>query len=150
MSDLHYDSEPTAPLDTGEEILASFRPDRATYRRDHATMAAIAMAAGMAILWALGNAHIWTGAIGGLAAIALRGWYLASDELAARWDLTGRRLLGPGARAIGLREIAQVNTLMSAVQIVTRSGAKQLIKYQADAKATKAAIERAIQQGQSI
>ena len=140
--DLVYDNTPTAPLLEGEELLASFHPERATYRRDHATMAAIAMAAGMGILWAIGNPHVWTGAIGGLAAVALRGWYVASDELAQRWDLTDRRLLGPGGRAIGLREIEAINTLVSAVQVVTRSGGKHLIKYQPDAKATKAAIER--------
>ncbi len=41
------------------------------------------MALGMVILWVLDNPHVWTGAIGGLAAIALRGWYVASDELAS-------------------------------------------------------------------
>ena len=35
------------------------------------------MAAGMAILWAMGNPHVWTGAIGGLLAIAVRALYLA-------------------------------------------------------------------------
>lgn len=141
--DLHYDLAPAAPLEPGETLLASFRPDRATYLRDQAWLAAIAMALGMAVLWAIGNPHVWTGAIGGLAAIALRGWYLASDELAMRWDLTDRRLLGPGGRSIGLRDIREINTLMSSVQVVTQSGAKHLIKYQPDARATRAAIERA-------
>ncbi|MDU8928490.1 hypothetical protein RXV86_13955 [Alisedimentitalea sp. MJ-SS2] len=140
--DLKYDNTPTAPLNEGEELLASLTPDRGTYIRDHAWMAAIAMGVGMAILWVLGNPHVWTGAIGGLAAIILRGWYVASDELTQRWDLTDRRLLGPGGRAIGLREVKSVNTLMSAVQVVTQSGGKNLIKYQLDAKAAKALIER--------
>lgn len=140
--DLHYANTPDAPLSEGEERLISFVPDRATYLRDQAALAAIAMALGMGILWALGNAHVWTGAIGGLAAIVLRGWYVASDELAQRWDLTDRRLLGPGGRAITLSEITAVNTLMSTVQVVTRAGGKHLIKYQPDAGATKARIER--------
>ena len=59
-----------------------------------------------------------------------------------RWDLTDRRLMGPGTRTIGLREIKAVNTLGSAVQVVTLTGDKHLIKYQSDAKATKALIER--------
>lgn len=143
MPDLRYDITPTAPLHHGEEVLAQLTPDRPTYLRDHATMAAIAMGIGMVILWAIGNPHIWTGAIGGLAAIVARGWYMASEELKTRWDLTDRRLLGPGGRAIGLREIKQINTLLSAVQLVTHSGGKHLIKYQADAKATRALIERA-------
>ena len=148
ISDLHYENTPTAPLHDGEEVLASLSPDRATYRRDHAWMAAIAMGVGMTILWALGNPHVWTGAIGGLAAILLRGWYVASDELAQRWHLTDRRLLGPGRRAIGLKEIKSVNTLMSAVQVVTYSGGKHLIKYQPDGQATKALIERVQAGGQ--
>ncbi|MDQ2091717.1 hypothetical protein [Marimonas arenosa] len=143
MPDLRYDITPTQPLDDGEELLVSLVPDRAIYLRDHAWMAAIAMAAGMAILWALGNPHVWTGAIGGLAAILLRGWYMASEELGTRWDLTDRRLLGPGGRAVGLKEIKVINTLMSAVQVVTLSGGKHLIKYQPDARATKTLIERA-------
>ena len=142
MPDLHYAVTPTTPLADGEEVLASLSPDRATYVRDHAWMAAIAMAAGMAILLALGSGHVWTGAIGGLAAIALRGWYMASEDLHTRWDLTDRRLLGPGGRAIGLAEIREINTLISAVQVVTLSGGKHLIKYRRDAGATRALIER--------
>ncbi|KAA0912215.1 hypothetical protein FLO80_16520 [Aquicoccus porphyridii] len=141
-ADLRYANTPSTPLADGEEVLLSFRADRQTYVRDHASMAAIAMAAGMVILWALGNPHVWTGAIGGLGAIALRGWYVASDELAVRWDLTDRRLLGPGTRMVGLREIKHINTFLSAVQIVTVTGDKHLIKYQSDAHATKARIER--------
>lgn len=140
--ELHYANTPDAPLSAGEKVLISLLPDRATYLRDHAAMAAIAMGVGMVLLWLLGNAHVWTGAIGGLAAIALRGWYVASDELAQRWDLTNRRLLGPGGRAVGLGEIKSVNSLMSAVQVVTHAGGKHLIKYQPDGKATKALIER--------
>lgn len=145
--DLHYDMEPNAPLNPGEEILAQFTSDRGTYLRDHAWLAAIAMGIGMAILWAFGNPHVWTGAIGGLFAVAVRGLYLASDELKMRWDLTDRRLLGPGGRAIGLREIKEVNTLVSVVQVVTQTGGKHLIKYQPDAKATKATIERVMAGG---
>lgn len=140
--DLKYDNTPTTPMKEGEELLASLMPDRGTYIRDHAWMAAIAMGIGMVILWALGNPHVWTGAIGGLAAILLRGWYVASDELKQRWDLTDRRLLGPGGRSFGLAEIKAVNTLMSTVQVVTLAGGKHLIKYQPDAKSTKALIER--------
>ncbi len=140
--ELHYSNTPDSPLAEGEELLVSLTPDRATYLRDHAVMAAIAMALGMAILWALGNPHVWTGAIGGLAAIALRGWYVASDELAQRWDLTNRRLLGPGGRALRLGDIQKVNALLSVVQVVTLTGGKHLIKYQPDSNATKVLIER--------
>lgn len=142
-----YDLTPTAELAPGEEVITSFHADRPTYWRDMATMAAAAMAAGMAILWAMGNPHIWTGAIGGLAAVALRAFYIASDEVNVRWDLTNRRLLGPQGRAVRLGEIKHVRTLGSAVQLVTHAGDKHLLKYQADRDATRARIERAIAGG---
>ena len=127
----------------GETVLERFRPGRAAYIRAHGWMAAGAMGLGMAALWALGNPHVWTGAVGGLAAVALRGVYLASEELAVRWDLTERHLLGPGGRRVALAGIARVNVLGSAVQVVTKSGDKHLIKYQADGEATRQAIEAA-------
>ncbi|MHA7851741.1 hypothetical protein [Roseovarius sp.] len=135
---------PTTPLGEGEEVLHSFHPDRATYWRDHAWLAAAAMAIGMAILWVMGNPHVWTGAVGGLAAVAVRAFYVASDEMQARWDLTDRRLLGPQTRAVHLTDIARVRTLGSAVQIVTRSGDKHLLKYQPDRDATRQRIQTAM------
>lgn len=123
---------PTTPLEPGESVLTSFQGDRSSYWREHAWLAAIAMAVGMGPLWALGNPNVWTGAIGGLLAIAVRGLYLASDETRMRWDLTNRRLLGPGPRAIALENIAEVRSMFSAVQVVTQSGDKHLLKYQAD------------------
>jgi hypothetical protein len=134
---------PTTALEEGERVLVSFHPDRATYLRDHAWMAAVAMALGMAALWMLGNPHVWTGAVGGLAAVAVRGVYVASDELRARWDMTDRRLLGPLTRAVPLSEIRTVRGLGSAVQVVTRSGDKHLIKYQADRAGTEARLRAA-------
>jgi hypothetical protein len=134
---------PETPLDPGEVVQAQFAADRATYWRENAWLAVIAMAGGMGILWAVGNEHVWTGAVGGLFAIAVRGLYLASDETKMRWDLTDRRLLGPGTRVIALDNIAAVNTLFSAVQVVTVTGDKHLLKYQPDAKATKARIDAA-------
>jgi len=128
-------------LAEGETVQVEFTPDRAAYWRDHAWMAALAMAGGMAILWLIGNAHVWTGAVGGLAAVAIRAWYLADEEMAVRWILTDRRLLGPGGRTVRLAEIAALRTLGSAVQVVTAAGDKHLVKYQADRDATTARIE---------
>jgi len=136
---------PTTALADGERVIARFHPDRGTYWRDHAWLAAFAMALGMAILWAMGNPHVWTGAVGGLAAVAVRAFYVASDELQARWDLTDRRLLGPQTRAVRLAEIETVRRLGSAVQVVTAAGDKHLIKYHADGPATRARIETAIE-----
>jgi len=123
--------------------MTTFTPDRSAYIHSHSWMAALAMAAGMAILWLMGNPHIWTGAIGGLAAIILRGWYLASEDLTVSWTLTDTHLTGPAERNIPLTLIARVRTMGSYVQVVTKSGDKYLIKYQADPAATLATIERA-------
>lgn len=123
---------PNTPLAEGETVLVSFRADRATYLRSNTWMAVLAMAGGMLILYALGNAFVWTGAIGGLAAVAVRGFYMMSEELSVRWDLTNQRLLGPMDRVIRLGEIKKLNTLGTMVQVVTSTGDKHLIKYQVD------------------
>ncbi|MVO15143.1 hypothetical protein [Parasedimentitalea huanghaiensis] len=120
-----------------------FTPDRTAYIRSHAWMAALAMAAGMVILWAMGNPHVWTGAIGGLGAIILRGWYLMSEEMAVVWTLADTSLTGPAERNIPLAQIERVHTMGSYVQVVTKSGDKHLIKYQADPDATSRIIESA-------
>lgn len=123
--------------------MTRFVADRASYLRNHAWLAVIGMGGAMALLWLMGSPHVWTGAIAGLAAITLRGWYLASEELAVVWKIDGTTLTGPAKRRIPLAEIEAVRALGSFVQIVTRSGDKHLIKYQADPAATIAAIERA-------
>jgi hypothetical protein len=140
----HLPLTPTSPLHEGERVLAQFHADRATYWRTNAWLAGAAMSAGMGILWLMGNPHVWTGAIGGLAAIAVRAFYLASDDLHMRWDLTNRRLLGPGGRAIELDGIAAVHPVASMVQVVTASGDKHLIKNQPNPAATKDRIEEAM------
>ncbi|SMX42825.1 hypothetical protein [Octadecabacter ascidiaceicola] len=134
---------PTAKLRDGETVLASCRGDRMTYWREMAWLAAIAMVLGMVVLWLIGNPHVWTGGVGGLAAIMIRALYLATDDLKVRWDLTDQRLLGPGDRDIALRDISIVRPFLSAVQIVTANGDKHLIKYQADRDAVVTAIQQA-------
>jgi len=141
MTQTHF--SPTTVLEQGETVLDRFPSDKATYWRENAWLAAIAMAVGMGFLWLIGNPYVWTGAVGGLAAIAVRSLYLASDEVKMEWHLTDHRLLGPGPRAIALDDIRAVNTMLSAVQIVTVTGDKHLLKYQPDTKATKARIDRA-------
>lgn len=146
MSELYTSMVPVEPLEEGELVLHSFTADRATYWRDHALMAALAMAAGMIVLWAIGNPHVWTGAVGGLFAVAVRAGYVASDELKARWDLTDRRLMGPLGKVAYLRDISDLRVLGSAVQVVTRTGDKHLMKYQKDRDATRTRLEAAIGQ----
>lgn len=122
----------------------TFAPDKGAYIRTNAWLAALAMAGAMIVLWLIGNPYIWTGAPAGLAAIGLRAWYLASEELTASWRMSDTTLTGPGPRKVPLSQIQAVNTMGSYVQVVTKTGDKHLIKYQSDPAATKAAIERAM------
>lgn len=122
----------------------TFSPDRGAYVRTNTWLAAGAMAGAMIVLWLIGNPYVWTGAPAGLAAIGIRAWYLASEELTASWTMSETTLTGPGQRQVALRQIEKVNIMDSFVQIVTNGGDKHLIKYQADPAATKAAIERAM------
>ena len=102
--------------------MTEFRPDRTAYLRTHAVMAAVAMAAGMALLWAAGSPPVGTGAVGGLAAVAIRGWYLLDEEIGHVWRLTDTALEGPAGRHVPLNQLAQVRTIGSAVQLVTTTG----------------------------
>jgi len=137
---MNYALIPTAELRPGEDVIESFKADRDTYIRAHAWLAAVAMALAMGVLWLVGNPYPWTGAIGGLAAIVLRGWFVASDELGARWDLTTQRLLGPGDRAIPLADIETVRTVAHSAQVITRDGGKHLVKFRPDPEATAQSI----------
>ena len=131
-----------------------FRADVGAYLRTNAWLAAAAMAGGMALLWAIGNPHAWTGAVGGLAAIALRAWYVSDEELALAWTLGETHLDGPTrppmdaapagpAWRVPLAQIARVRVMGSFVQVVTASGDKHLLKYLADPAAVAARIETA-------
>lgn len=133
----------TPPLPEGETLLALFRADRGQYWRDHAMLAALAMALGMGVLWAMGNPHVWTGAVGGLAAIGLRGAFLASEELGHEWRLTDARLLGPMGRDILLGNIAETRILGTSVQVITRLGDKHQIKFLADRETVRRQIDAA-------
>ncbi len=123
--------------------MVEFTPNRSAYITAHAWMAAVAMVAGMGILWAVGNPHVWTGAFGGLAAIALRGWYMMSEELAVVWRISDGVLTGPAERRVPLNQIEVVKTMGSYVQVITKGGDKHLIKYQASPAYTASTIEGA-------
>ncbi|TNF19197.1 MAG: hypothetical protein EP318_15700 [Rhodobacteraceae bacterium] len=106
----------------------SFRPEREIYLRDHIVMASIAMAGAMLVLWIAHNPHVWTGAVAGFAAIAIRGWYMASEELTRVWVLD-EGTLSCGKLVLPLRQIDRARPILSAVQVVTHAGDKHLIKY---------------------
>ena len=136
-------SDRTKAPPPGERVIERFAADRQTYVRDHTALAAGGMVVAVAALYLLGNPDFWVGAPAALLAVAVRGWYLASEALTDRWDLTERRLLGPAGRDVPLSDIETVRRLGSAVQLVTRTGDKHLMKYLADADAVKARIEAA-------
>lgn len=136
-----------AELADGETLQVEFRADRLGYWRGHLAMAVVlGGAAGLFLIW-LGNPYPVVGPVAAVLAIGARAAYLASEALSDVWRLTDRRLLGPGGRTIPLGQVKTARPFLGAVQIVTLSGDKHLIKYQADAAATAARIGAAIAPG---
>ena len=123
--------------------MTRFTANRTAYIRSHTWLAALGMGGAMGVLWAIGNPDVWTGAVAGLGAVTLRGWYLASEEMAVVWEIDGDTLTGPAGRNIPLSQIEKLRAMGSFVQIVTRGGDKHLIKYQADPDDTIARIDAA-------
>lgn len=142
MPELPRDSiHPTpAALDSDEKIVATFAADRGTYWRSHGVMALVGSAVAGGALVVLGNPYPWVGPVAAVLAIAVRAAYLRSEAFAEDWRMTSRRLLGPGGRIVLLGQVKAAHKFLDAVQVVTRTGDKHLIKYQADPRATAAAI----------
>lgn len=130
-------------LKKAEKVLATFPADRGTYIREHVLLAALGSVIMSGVLMAIGNPFPWTGVVGSVIAIAARGFYAASEQLAMVWTLTNQRLVGPAERDIALADIKVVNSLFSAAQVVTHRGDKYLLKYQPDAKETARKIMEA-------
>lgn len=131
------------PLLPGEVLLHTWAADKATYWRGHGIMAVIGGFIAGVVLVYLQNPDPWVGPLAAIAALGLRGWYLASEALALSWRLTDRRLLGPGGRTLRLADIDKARPFLGDVQIITRSGDKHLMKYMAQASPVVAAIEAA-------
>lgn len=142
MARIERDSLHAAPaaLEGDEKLVATFAPDLNTYWKSNAVLAVIAAAGAGVVLVALGNPYPWTGPLGALLAMAARAAYLRSEVFAEDWRMTSRRLLGPGGRIVPLSQVKEARRFLDAAQIVTKAGDKHLIKYQADAAATVAAI----------
>ncbi|MFT4962395.1 MAG: hypothetical protein ACI92Z_003492 [Paracoccaceae bacterium] len=120
-----------------------FTPDRRTWLRGQIRLALLAMIGAMLVLKLMGNPDIWVGAVAGMGAIALRSWYLASEEMAAVWEIDGDTVTGPQERQVKLDQIEKIRILGSFVQIITKTGDKHLIKYQANPATTRDAIFQA-------
>lgn len=120
---------------------AHFSPDKGAYIRSHVGMAVVFSLLGMGALALMGNPHLWTAAVGAFAAIGFRGWFLWSEVREEDWILSATQLDGPQGRVARLGDVTKLNRIFSSVQIVTASGDKHLIRYQADREATIARIE---------
>jgi len=129
-----------APLLEGERVVEEVRPDRLVYWRAHLIMAVVlGTFAGLVLLWQ-GNPYPVVGPVAAVLAIGARAAYVASEAMAEVWRLTERRLLGPGGRAIPLAQLQAARPFLGAVQVVTSTGDKHLIRYQADPAATSARL----------
>lgn len=132
-----------ASPDPDESVLAIFRADRGTYWRQNLILAAaLGLVAGLVLLWQ-GNAWPVAGPAGALLAIGARAGFLASEVLGDTWTLTARRLLGPAGRILPLSSLAAARPFLGAVQLVTASGDKHLIRYLADPAGAAARIDAA-------
>ncbi|HCQ64895.1 MAG TPA: hypothetical protein DIU07_06885 [Rhodobacteraceae bacterium] len=132
---------PFPTLADGETLIARFSGNPATYIKEHMMLAAVGAVGATGVLIAMGEPHYWTGAVGALLAIAIRGVYVYSEAVGQTWQLTDKRLLSPTGMAIRLSDIADVRTIISAAQVVTHTGDKYLIKYQPDPKGVAETIK---------
>ncbi|WP_157973566.1 hypothetical protein [Tropicimonas sp. IMCC34043] len=138
------ESAGTAPFAGTAPVLASFPAHRGTYIRAQITLAVLGSIFATSALAFLGSGPLWVGPLGAGMAMAVRGVYLASEELGRTWDLTATGLRCTDGRTIALRDIAKVNRLGSAVQLVTRGGDKHLMKYLEDSDRARRRIEAAL------
>lgn len=130
-----------------EQPILSITASRAAYNREHVVLFFIGAVLMYAVLWAIGNPFPWTGIVGSAFAIFVRWIYVASEAMDVVWTLTGKRLSGPSERSIPLSSIKDARTLFSAVQVITHSGDKYMLKYLADPAATVVVILKTRDQG---
>lgn len=115
-----------------ETNIARFSSSRTIYIYEHIILAILGSILMVGFLLYQGNPDWWVGIVGAFAGIAIRGFYVASEQLEFVWELTDRRLISPSERAIPLSEITDARGMFSAVQIITNDGEKFLMKYQPD------------------
>jgi len=124
--------------------IARFKGSKAVFIRVQVVMAFVGAALITAGLYLAGNPDWWIGIVGSFAGIAMRGYYIADEQLGFEWVLTTTHLVSPSERAIGLGEIKSVRSLLGSVQVITTDGEKHLIKYQAEPEQVIAEINGAM------
>ena len=129
---------------SAETELAVFSGNKAVYIRVHIIMAIVGAALISGALYLVNNPDWWIGIVGSFAGIAMRGYYIASEQLGFKWRLTNQALHAPNERAIALSEIKLARSLLGSVQVITDEGEKFLIKYQAAPEKVIAEINRAV------
>jgi len=134
-------------MNANKHIIMTIHADRRTYNREHLALFFIGAIGMYATLWAIGNPFPWTGIIGAAFAIFIRWWYVASEAMDVVWTLTDTHLTGPAERSIPLASIKTVRSLFSAVQVITHTGDKYMLKYLADPEGTVNAILSARDRG---
>lgn len=124
--------EGPVPLHPGETTIAIFAASPRVYWQGAVTLGAVAAVGVGVVLLAMGNPNVLVGGIGAVAAVAFRAWFLRSEALAFVWQLTDRRLIGPGGRIVPLAQIKTLRRLFGDVQVVTQKGDKHLMRNMQD------------------
>ena len=132
-----------APVEEDERVVAEFPADRMAYWRAHLILAVVLGFVAGVVLMAIGNPHPWVGPVATMMAVMARAAFLASEALAGHWQLTDRRLIGPGGRVVPLGSIATIRPFLADVMIATRTGDKHLMRYMADPATVIARIKGA-------
>ncbi len=130
-----------------ETVILTIHASRAAYNREHVVLFLIGAIGMYFVLWAVGNPFPWTGIVGAAFAIFIRWFYVASEAMNVVWTLTDTHLIGPSERSIPLASIKTVRSLFSAVQVITHTGDKYMLKYLADPEGTVNAILSARDRG---
>ncbi len=124
--------------------ITRFSGNKAVFIRVQVIMALIGATLITGGLYLAGNPDWWVGIVGSFAGIAMRGYYIANEQLGFEWVLTNTHLNSPSERAIALTEIATVRSVLGSVQVITTAGEKFLIKYQAEPERVIAEIKGAM------
>ncbi len=129
-------------METSE--IARFSGNKAVFIRVQVIMALIGAALITGGLYLADNPNWWVGIVGSFAGIAMRGYYIADEQLGFEWVLTPTHLNSPSERRVALNEIETVRSVLGSVQVITTAGEKFLIKYQAEPEKVIAEIKGAM------